>query len=456
MKTIYKNISLSAVLVIFLSVILSCSDLLESEPTTGVSNERSIYDKKSAITALNGTYYLLGASGYYGLNYNIIPFLFADNVKFVGIQTYYKIFIRPNGYGKTNLQSDNSALSSVWSAIYETINSANHLIDKVNNINDEKFTQAERNDILGQAYFIRALSYFDLSRYWGGVQLILKPTTQPNDIKGIKRSTLEQTYEQINADLLKAEELLSATSSRIYADLGAVQALIARLSLYKKDWSRAESYASLLISNSKYKLVEPYAGFYTNKATTESIFELEYTTSRTNPSDIWWLPAELGGRYEVSLSEVLVSLLQDSNTGGNRSEIIKVSEKSKQIYNGMYWRAEYDDPEYLFRISEQYLIRAEARAHLNNFTGSLEDLNRVRIRADVPALSSGEYNTLEKALQVIENERRVEFAVENHRYFDLLRTGRLNAVLGETEGYLFPIPIEELNKDSDLEPNPSN
>jgi hypothetical protein len=437
-------------------VLVSCADLLEPEPTTGVSDKRSIYDEKSANAALNGTYNSLRGSSYYGLDFNFIPYLFADNVKFVGIQTYYKIFIRPNGYGITNLQSDNSALSGVWSGIYRTINNANHLIDKVGEVDDPNFTQEERNSILGQAYFIRGLSYFDLIRFWGGVQLVLKPTTSPNDVTGIKRSSQEETYAQVNADLAEAEALLTSSTSRIFVDLGAVQALIARIALYQQDWAKAESYASKLITNSKYALVKPYSVFYTDKESTESILELEFTISESNPSSNWWRPSELGGRYEASLNDEIVGLLKDPNVGGNRGELVLESERRKEIYNGFYWRAQRDNPEYVFRIAEQYLIRAEARAHLNKLSESLEDLNKVRERADVPALPANQYDTLAKALLVLENERRVEFAVENHRFFDLRRTNRLHDVLGETEGYLFPIPINQLDRDPYLEPNPSN
>ncbi|MDR1556276.1 MAG: RagB/SusD family nutrient uptake outer membrane protein [Tannerellaceae bacterium] len=435
---------------------LSCDDLLQPEPTTGVSDKRSIYDEKSANAALNGAYNSLKASGYYGLDFNFITYLFADNVKFVGIQTYYKIFVRQNGYGKTSLQSDNSALAGVWSGIYRTINNANHLIEKVPLVDDPNFTREERDDILGQAYFIRALSYFDLTRFWGGVQLVLKPTTSPSDVEGIKRSTLEETYTQILADLSEAESRLTAKPSRIFADLGAVQALIARISLYRQEWEKAETYATRLISNDKYALVKPYSVFYTTKASTESIFELEFTVSESNPSSNWWRPSELGGRYEASLNDVITGLLKDPETGGNRGELVLESERRKEIYNGFYWRGQRDDPEYIFRIAEQYLIRAEVRAHRNNLSGSLEDLNTVRERADVPPLGNSRYNTLDKALQAIEDERRIEFAVENHRFFDLRRTNRLGAVLGEDEAYLFPIPLNQLDRDPYLDPNPSN
>ncbi|MDR1331220.1 MAG: RagB/SusD family nutrient uptake outer membrane protein [Tannerella sp.] len=435
---------------------LSCDDLLTPEPTASVSDSKSIYDEKSAGAALNGAYSQLMSSGYYGLDFDIAPYLFADNVKFVGIQTYYKAFVRLNNYGPATLQSDNSSLSGTWTAIYRTVNKTNHIIEKVDGVTDDNFTRDERNAILGQAYFIRALSYFDLTRFWGGVQIVTKPTTSPEDVSNIQRSSLEDTYRQIESDLKKAEELLLPTDSRIYVDLGTVQALTARIALYREQWEKAEAYSSFVISNSKYSLVKPYSVFFTTEASPESIFELNFTTTQTNPAGHWWRPSELGGRYEVTLNETVIGLLEDPAVGGNRADIITVAEKSKQIYNGMYWRSGQNNPAYLFRIAEQYLIRAEARAHLNKFEESRADINAVRNRADVPDIETSEYNTRAKALQAIETERRLEFAVENHRFFDLRRTGRLATVLGETEGYLFPIPIDEITKDPSLTPNPSN
>jgi hypothetical protein len=456
MKTIVSRSFLRLAAFLLSVLALSCDDLLRPEPTTGISDERSIYDEKSASAALNGAYNSLRSGSYYGLDFNFITYLFADNVKFVGIQTYYKIFVRQNGYGKTSLQSDNSALAGVWSAIYQTINNANHLIEKVPLVDDPHFTQDERNSILGQAYFIRALSYFDLARFWGGVQIVLKPTSNPADVYGIRRSSLEATYAQVLADLAEAETRLVSQTSRIFVDLGAVQALAARIALYREEWEKAENYATRLIANDKYALVKPYSLFYTAKESAESIFELEFTTSDTNPSSNWWRPSELGGRYEASLNDAIVELLRDPATGGNRGALVVESERKKEIYNGFYWRGQRDDPEYVFRIAEQYLIRAEARAWRGNLAGSIADLNAVRERADVPPLDLSLYDTPAKVLQAIEDERRVEFAVENHRFFDLRRTGRLGAVLGEDEGYLLPIPINQLDRDSSLEPNPTN
>jgi hypothetical protein len=456
-QTDMKQMTVNRILCFVTAILcLSCDGLLTPEPTASISDSKSIYDEKSAGAALNGAYNQLMSSGYYGLGFDIVPYLFADNVKFVGIQTYYKAFVRLNGYGPTTLQSDNSSLSGTWTAIYRTVNMTNHIIEKVDGVTDDNFTQDERNAILGQACFIRALSYFDLTRFWGGVQIVTKPTASPDDVSDIRRSSLEDTYKQIESDLKKAEELLRPTDSRIYIDLGAVQALTARIALYREQWDKAETYSSLLISNSKYSLVKPYSVFYTTEASTESIFELNFTATQTNPAGHWWRPSELGGRYEITLNEAILELLEDPAIGGNRADIITVAEKSKQIYNGMYWRSGQNNPAYLFRIAEQYLIRAEARAHLDKIEESRADINAVRSRAGVPDIETSEYDARAKALQAIENERRLEFAVENHRFFDLRRTGRLATVLGETEGYLFPIPIDEIAKDPSLTPNPSN
>ncbi|MDR2691156.1 MAG: RagB/SusD family nutrient uptake outer membrane protein [Dysgonamonadaceae bacterium] len=452
MKTIFSKFYKTVFSVTLVWAGVSCSDdLLYPEPTTGVSDEHAINNERSAITALNGTYNRITSSA--TGTYSFITFLFSDNVEYVGMQGA-NVFVH-DADGKTAFQSNNGSLRSIWTSIYETVNNANHLIEKIDKIQDENFTRAERDEILGQAYFIRALSYFDLIRYWGGVQLVLRPTTSPTDVVGIKRSTLEQTYEQVNEDLAKAESLLKQTNSRIRIDLGVVQALIARVALYQKQWERAETYATKLIDHPKYALVKPYQEFYRNKASTESIFELNFTTSNTNAGSRW-KPAELGGSYEITTNAAVTALLLDPNVGGNRSALIGITPQLHQQYITMYWRPQNDNPEYLFRIAEQILIRAEARVHRNNLSGSLDDLNKIRDRAEIPLLTDSEYDTPEKALLAIENERRLEFVIENHRYFDLQRTGRLQAVLKEKEGYLFPIPYEEMLLDPDLEPNPSN
>jgi hypothetical protein len=120
----------------------------------------------------------------------------------------------------------------------------------------------------------------------------------------------------------------------------------------------------------------------------------------------------------------------------------------------LYWRATNDNPTYLFRIAEQYLIRAEARAKkaTPDLAGAAADLNAVKTRAKVPVLTSTNKAAIERA---IEDERRAEFALEPHRWFDLVRTGRAGAVLGvgNADKWIFPIPFNDLAADKDLVQN---
>jgi hypothetical protein len=120
----------------------------------------------------------------------------------------------------------------------------------------------------------------------------------------------------------------------------------------------------------------------------------------------------------------------------------------------MYYRTPATDPAYIIRIAEVYLIRAEARAHQpEKLSGAATDLNAVRDRAGLTATAA---TTGEQLLLAIENERRLEFAFEPHRWYDLVRTGRAAAVTGITDPnkYVLPIPVGELLVDDALTPNP--
>ncbi|MCH5685321.1 RagB/SusD family nutrient uptake outer membrane protein [Niabella sp. W65] len=124
-------------------------------------------------------------------------------------------------------------------------------------------------------------------------------------------------------------------------------------------------------------------------------------------------------------------------------------------YGNLYYRTNGTDPAYIIRLAELYLIRAEARASLPvpDISGSREDLNKVRNRAGLASLS---INTAAELLTAIENENRYEFAFENHRWYDLVRTGRAQAVLGITDAnkLLLPIPYAQILVDGSLTQNP--
>jgi tetratricopeptide (TPR) repeat protein len=245
----YINIK-NAVLSALLLLSVSCKKYLEEVPNNALPTETSITDASTARAAIIGTYDRL--QGYYASSYPTLGTITTDNVIFNGTLSEY-LQLDQNA-----IPTDNVITVSAYQGIYRTINSANSVIAALPGLADPLLTAAEKNKILGEAYFLRAISYFDLARGWGGVQLQLKPTADLTGLKGIKRSTLEQTYDQVLSDLVQAEQLLPEdATTRNRAQKSAARALRARLHLYRKQWADAENYATQVISNSKYNLVKP-------------------------------------------------------------------------------------------------------------------------------------------------------------------------------------------------------
>ena len=455
-----KTLKYTLIAFLTISFFTSCEDLLEPEPVNAVSDLNPIFDKGSSETALRGAYRQLASSGYYGENYVTLGYYPSGDVKNLTTGGAANLV-------NVNFRAFDPSFNSSWVAIYATINRANHVITKVPNVQDPLLTTALRNQYIGEAKFIRALAYFDLARAWGGVQIILEPTVSLQDRPKVSRSSLGETYAQVLKDLEDAEALLPDGVNRIRATKRTTWALRARLHLYKKEWALAEEYATKLIDKvDDYTLVKPYSAWFAGNAvgTAESIFELEY--SAINPSAIraqMQHPTK-GGTYRYAPTDKFVQLLNDPQISGGRKALIgSVTQGGTTLwYGNLYYRLPATDPAYIFRIAEMYLIRAEARAQLDNLsdtTGALYDLNKVRERAEIaPSTAS----TKEDILLAIENERRIEFAWEAHRWFDLARTGRAKTVLEaidpnihvEDHEYVFPIPIVQLQLDPSLTPNP--
>jgi tetratricopeptide (TPR) repeat protein len=430
------------VLFITLLGLTSCSRILDTEPQTTISDEAVIVDQKSAQAALTGVY-----DGLQGYATNIVSLdLAGDNV------------VNFNAQNNVVANKTASGAGGGFSSIYSVINRANFVLNKVPSLSDGLVSPTTKNQILGEAYFLRGLAYFDLVKIYGGVQIVLEPATTADSHKGIKRSTKEQTYAQALADLNKAEELLPLTVNRNRANKFTVYALKARLYLYTEKWELAEEFATKSITNAAFKLVKPYSLFFTGKNTEESIFELAFSAS--DPSSFYtnWNSPDRGGRHDYIPERAFAGLLLDASLGGSRKSLLY------QTPAGIYDLAEYSKQDgtssiFLLRIAEQILIRAEARAKKASpdLPGSASDLNLIKARADVPLFDYTPLTTKEELLLAIENERRFELGFEGHRFLDVVRTGRAAAVFGavnkellKPDFWIFPIPQSDILRDPDL------
>jgi hypothetical protein len=431
---------------VFSTFIFSCKKYLTEFPNSSIASENAIIDAGTARAAIIGAYD--GLQSYYSANFPTLGTITADAVVFNGTLSQY-LQLDQNA-----IPTDNVITVASYRSIYSNINLVNSIIAKVPAVVDPLLPEAEKNKILGEAYFIRALDYFDLARGWGGVQLQLTPTSDLSALKGIKRSTRAQTYDQVQADLVKAEELLpddAATRNR--AQKSIARALRARLHLYREQWAEAENYATQVISNAKYGLVPDYKSFFTTPfQTKELVFELAYSANDRNGFWGTWYPSSFGGSYTLKPSTTIIEQLNNANIGGTRNALIAGS--ANTVYGVLYNTVSTStDPSYVIRIAELYLIRAEARANQNKLTDALEDLNQIRKRAKVPVSAAA---TKADLLKAIEDENGIEFAFEGHRWFDLTRTKRAGAVLGVTNPnyWLFPLPFSDSFSDADFEQNP--
>ena len=426
---------------------VSCSDFLDQKPDNYISDAAVIQTLSSAKAALNGAYHDLASSSYYGGQYfDAGVNLAADNVTWTGSLNYYYDF------DTHQYSAENQLLSYAWYAIYATVNQTNQVIDKVTVLNDG--SESERRRIIAEATVIRSLAFFDLARTWGNIPVVKQATSSPTQFDGVKQTKAKDVYQLVVDDVLAIYNDLSELSDRVHVTRSAADAFLARVYLYLEQWDKAEQYASKVIDNGNYTL-GTIQDLIDNKETAESIWELAYSSSFTNQQSTYWRSPDQGGRHEWGPSKELVQLLADPTVGGDRKAFYQdfSSAQVPDYFVGtLYHRSTLDDDVIIFRLAEQYLIRAEARANQQNVSGALSDLNIIRRRANVSEIV--DVASTQELLNLIADERRVELALEPHRWFDLIRTGKAESVLGiKTYQTLFPIPYNDIQADKDLVQN---
>lgn len=444
-KIIIKNIKTGFSLLAATTVLASCSDFLTQDPADYISDSKVIKTEASAKAALNGAYHDLAANAYYGGKYFDAGInLASDNVTWTGSLNYYYDF------DTHQYSAENQLLSYAWYAIYATVEQANEVISKTPTIdsNDE-----EKNEIIGEATVIRSLALFDLARTWGNIPVIKEATSTPGQFNGVKQSEAKVVYQTVIDDILAVYNNLGKATDRVHVNQSVADALLARIYLYLEDWDNAEKYATKVIENPYYELTT-IDNLIDGSLTTESIWELAYSSKFTNEQSNYWRSPNDGGRHEWGPSKELVKLLSDSQVGGDRKAYYadySTSQVPDYYVGTLYKNPTSDDNVVLFRLAEEYLIRAEARAKKSapDLEGALTDLNKIRKRSHVPEADSD--LSKEELIQAIEDENRVEFAIEPHRWFDLVRTGRATTVLGiEQHQTVFPIPYSDIQADKDL------
>jgi hypothetical protein len=450
-------------LVLLLLSILSCKKFVDINPPVTSTNEEIVYSNDAtAIAAVTSMYVKMSQDGITGgiTAMSLYPSLSADELSiFDGtndqtLRAYYNNSLTPNNSG------DNT---NFWSSIYiNYIFRSNAAIEGISK--STSLSTQVKKQLLGEAKFMRAFSFFYLVNLFGDVPLVLTTDYKINSTIG--RFPKEEIYKQIIIDLKDAQNLLSneyldgtllqTSEERVSPNKWAATALLARVYLYNNNWIEAEAQATDVINNSTlYDTVSTNQVFLINSK--ESIWELQSTSNViTNTSDamLFILP-ESGPSYSnfVYLSNTFV---QSFESGDKRKQDWIDSVNVDGIT--YYYPKKYKDNSIsstvtertiVLRLAEQYLIRSEARARQNKLAGALSDINVIRQRAGLIALNP---NLQEDMLVANLNERKAEFFTEwGHRWLDLKRFKVADQVLRQVKGNnwqdtdeLYPIPYTDI------------
>lgn len=463
----YKNLLMAGL--VATTLLSSCGkDFLDQAPNDQINTGEALLSDSDVLAALNGTYSGLQATDLYGRTLFVIGDMLAENT-FVSQENAGRYL----NYEAFNFARTNSEISGIWTNAYEVIMRTNNII------NSEQTTINNQEDVdqyKGEAYAIRALMYFELVRHFArpytddpsalGVPIVLETELFATP----ERNTVAEVYEQILSDLEKAYTLMSQYRGSGFMSKYAARALAAKVNLYKgtEEGNRlALEYAEEVINESGFKLLqlEDVVPYWASGATTtnkyETLFEVVFTEIDNNGSDeLADIYSQQGGYGDILTTEEVYDLYDEDDV---RKDLIIVGSRESgedpaYIIDKFPNVTGDRDDRVVIRMSEVYLIAAEAAYRLGDEATALEYLNALVEERD-PTLeytSSGA-----QLLADIILERRKELAFEGERYHTLNRlmvevTDRPEApfdVPYSDYRRVFPIPQSEVDANKNITQN---
>lgn len=490
-----KNTTYSLLILLSAAMLGGCKGFLEKEPLTSVTTANFFQTEEDALRALTAAYSTLQYDGQLTPSGHFRWFwgdIVSDDSEKGGSgpNDAASLFRLENFEGRPA----NELLAAEWRADYDGVYYANVVLQFVPDIEMNPFLKAR---ILAEAKFIRAYMYYQLVTVFGGVPLVTKTLSPSEDL--IPRATEEEIWAQIESDLKAAIPDLPMRSEYRPEDLGrvsqgAAQAMLLKAYVWQKKWQDAATVAKEITDSGQYSLVPNYRDIFTEAGENgpESVFEIQYM----NRSNGDWgrfeegtltnvfqrARGDFGGygfniptqdlvdEFETGDPRLGFSIFKEGDVMGDRGTFTK----DKTGYPHDYYARKYfinrseeaptgdanvngPSNDRVIRYADVLLMYAEAAYHTNDEARARSLVNQVRARArgtnssilpDVTA--SG--NVL---LGAIYHERRVELALEGHRFFDLVRSGRAGSVM-RAQGFNFVDGVHERFPIPELEIQLSN
>lgn len=447
----------------------ACTKLVQIKPPSSTITTGQVFaDSADANAAILGIYSNM-------LNINDVTRGFGAIYCGMSADELKPFYSEGDQFSANSITSTNSQIQAVWSSAYTILYQANASIEGLQSSRGLQTTAATH--FIAEARFIRAFINFYLVNLFGDIPYVTGSDYNVNAL--LARTPKSQVYDSIISDLKFArinlpDDYSYSAEERVRVNRACASAVLARVYLYLGDWSNAETYSTEIITNGNYTLAStPDEVFGVNNA--EAILQWKlnpgfgnynatYEGMRFVPFSIYanpnyYLRPELLNVFEANDLRK-TSWINSTNYGGTEYYYpykYKVG-PGQQDQSGATPITQYY---MVLRVTEQYLIRAEAEANGagDGLLAAVTDLNLIRNRAGLPAYSGAmDQNAV---LSAIYRERRVEFFAEwGHRWFDLKRSGMIDTVLKaikpQYQPYmqLFPIPFAELQTDPNLTQNP--
>lgn len=453
-NTFFKGDALRVSLgVLLLSLCLSCDNYVEvAQPNSQLTAGAVFEEMSTANAAMVGLYAKMRTNGMLAGTGGASVYLgwYADEFEFyqVGISNFYSNSLFPA----------ESVVTSIWNNSYRQIYEANAIIEGVTN--SVSLPEAGRNQLKGEALFVRALLHMYLVNIYGDVPYIT--TTDRIQNSQVSRMPSATVYEHVIADLEAASLLLPeayVSTERVRPNRFAVMAVLARAYLYTGAYAEASNAASSVINSPLYVWETDLDKVFL-KGSTTTIWQFMPNAAGLNTTE--------GGSYIFPTGPPsLIGLRPDfvASFEANDQRKVKwtkaVTNGSSTWYHAFKYKQRVATPtslEYsvVLRLAEQYLIRAEARAKQGELINAKSDLDLIRNTAGLPNTSAV---TAEDIVAEVMKQRRFELFTEfGHRFFDLKRSGSIDGVLSiskpgwNTTDRLWPLPALELNTNPNLNP----
>jgi hypothetical protein len=455
-----------------LPLITGCNKLLDAgEPDKKVVTSQVYKSDSLAQAAVIGVYYkMMERFGPYNGYMTRFPGLSSDELFPASTPV-----TQDQPFLTNALPSNNNLIWQIWTNTYAYIYQCNDLVEGLTGANS--ITPALRDQLLGEAYFLRAFSYFYLVNQYGDVPLVL--TTDYTKSAGIPRTPVDDVYGQMIEDLTEAHNLLPNSyvttpeypTVRVRVNRLAVKALLARIYLYQGKWALAVTAATEVIESGIYQLeTDLLQTFRYNSG--EAILQFMPVSDAYNTAEgNMFVPVNPNGRPAIILCDSILKYMEPAD---KRKAWVRTVTVSGKQYNSPYkyklnTATPRDEYNMVLRLAEQYCIRAEARAMLDQLPEAVNDLNTIRKRAGLTDLTN--ITTQTRAIAAVEQERRMElFAEWGHRWFDLKRwpasrpthpdEKRIDEVMNalrpatwKTTAVLWPIPSTEITRNPALTQN---